>query len=154
MITNDNGKSWCEHEDGKVAVILLTDQMPRSIYRKTGKAFEFDHISRAIAYDMIKSGEWEKAKFMDKFFISLTLEHHENQESLDLLMKLRDRQLEIYQDDQRSVEQLKFFKKMSKLHVDIFEQFGRYPHRNDALCRESTQEEIEWLETGETFGQK
>jgi len=43
--------------------------------------------------------------------------------------------------------------KYAKKHFDIIEKFGRYPHRNDVLGRESTPEELEYLKNAETFGQ-
>ena len=52
-VAEDEGESWAKHEYGKFAIILLCDQMSRSIFRKTAKAFSFDHIS--LKYSKVSS---------------------------------------------------------------------------------------------------
>ena len=66
-----------------MAVILLIDQMSRMIHRKSIKAYENDHITLTLSKQMIENGEWDKAKFMDKQFMLLPLEHSEEKENVE-----------------------------------------------------------------------
>jgi uncharacterized protein (DUF924 family) len=54
--------------------------------------------------------------------------------------------------DAESVKYLADMQNFEETHKKIVDQFGRYPYRNASLGRESTEEEVEWLKTGDTFG--
>ncbi|CAI2377791.1 unnamed protein product [Moneuplotes crassus] len=154
-VVADEGQSWSEHEDGRLAAIILIDQMSRNIYRGTSKAFENDHIGLKLAKEYVDSGDWENAKFLDKQFILLPFEHQEDVKVAQECVELGEKFQEMYKcrnckwTDGNCITFVEYAKK----HVDILEKFGRYPHRNKALCRECTEEEIEYLKTAETFNQ-
>jgi uncharacterized protein (DUF924 family) len=129
-----------------LALVMLLDQVPRNIFRSTPRAFVSDSLAlattnRALArgFDQVVPDAW-------RLFFYLPLEHSENladqQRGLDLLLALPP-------VPGRSTEG-----KMSRLHLEIIERFGRFPHRNAILGRESTQEELAFLiECEHRFGQ-
>ena len=138
------------------------------IYRRSAKAYENDHIGFKLSKQLIESGEWENYKFMDQKFILLPFEHQEWPKIVqEGLGKFYNFTFIIYylewglQYQERfkgrwslTDENTAYFYKMASLHLDLLNRFGRYPHRNHVFGRESTLEEIEYMENGETFNQK
>ncbi|WP_025899678.1 DUF924 family protein [Sneathiella glossodoripedis] len=132
--------SWTEHKEGSLALIILLDQFPRNMFRASKKAFETDGKAREITRHMLDRGFFDQLKDFEKTFAALPLEHSEN---------LQDQQQSLMLFKQFGTElQIEYAQK----HLDIIEKFGRFPHRNAALGRESTPEEIEFLKTpGSSF---
>ena len=153
-VVADEGESWSKFEDGKLAVILLADQMSRNIHRKKAEAFASDHVSLKIAKEMLEGEEYQKAKFIDKQFIMLPLEHSEDIENQEKVVEHAQKYFEEYKDvSEEHKKSAQMFLDYAKQHHDIIKKFGRYPHRNDVLGRESTSEEVEYLNNAERFGQ-
>jgi uncharacterized protein (DUF924 family) len=129
-----------------LAQVMLLDQVPRNIFRSTPRAFASDALAlattnRALArsFDQAVPAAW-------RVFFYLPLEHSEvladQQRGLDLLLALPP------------VEGRPGDGHMTRLHCEIIERFGRFPHRNAILGRESTQEELAFLiECEHRFGQ-
>ena len=63
---------------GRLAAILVVDQMSRMIFRRSAKAYENDKLGFKLAQEMVASGELEKAGFLDKLFIILPYKHQED----------------------------------------------------------------------------
>ena len=108
--------------------------MPRNVYRGTPRAFAFDALARALARHALKERFDEALTDIERFFLSLPLEHSED---------LKDQQ-----DCVRLAAALKDgaeFLFWAQRHEEIIRRFGRFPHRNAILGRESTEEEIEFL---------
>ena len=129
--------AWEETSLSALALVMLLDQVPRNIFRSTPRAFASDHLAlaatnRALArgFDRVVPPAW-------RLFFYLPLEHSEvladQQRGLDLLLALPP------------VEGRPTDRHMARLHVDIIERFGRFPHRNAILGRESTPEELAFL---------
>jgi uncharacterized protein (DUF924 family) len=137
---------WEETPLSALAHIMLLDQLPRNIFRSTPRAFASDHLALAAANRALERGFDQTAPPAWRLFFYLPLEHSENvadqRRGLDLM-------LAIPPVPGRPTEG-----KMSRLHLDIIERFGRFPHRNAILGRESTQEELAFLiECEHRFGQ-
>mmetsp|Transcript_29897 Transcript_29897/g.26445 ORF Transcript_29897/g.26445 Transcript_29897/m.26445 type:complete len:162 (+) Transcript_29897:16-501(+) len=79
-IIKDEGLSWSEYPNGKVAVIIVLDQLARNIFRKQAKAFAADSVALKITKDMIETGEFKNLQFLEKVFVYVPLEHSENLE--------------------------------------------------------------------------
>mmetsp|Transcript_30146 Transcript_30146/g.34503 ORF Transcript_30146/g.34503 Transcript_30146/m.34503 type:complete len:209 (-) Transcript_30146:51-677(-) len=152
-IAADEGASWCKHEDGVVAVILLCDQISRNVFRKQAKAFEFDHISLKLVKQLRESGDWKKYKHIDQLFFSMPFQHSEVLEDVKESINLLQEMSEEVKDDEDKARVLKFSISYAQKHHDIVEKYDRYPHRNEALGRENTPEEIEYLNNADRFGQ-
>lgn len=118
---------------GRLAEIIVLDQFSRNMYRNSAKAFAADPLARQRAYEALDEGVDSQMESKQKTFLYMPLMHSEN---------LRDHDRAIVLFDQPGLElNLEYEIK----HRDIIKRFGRYPHRNAVLGRESTQEEIEFL---------
>ena len=147
-------KSFHHDPTENLTRIIATDQFPRNIYRGTPKAFQYDSVALGITQSMIESGMHEKLSFTERLFVYMPLQHAEDIEvqlqSIQVFADLaKHADHPIYQSGGK--ESLEY----AILHKDIIERFGRFPHRNDILGRQSTAEELEYLASGpETFGQE
>jgi uncharacterized protein (DUF924 family) len=135
---------WASNPQDRLALILLTDQFPRSIYRDSAKAFAFDTKALSLAHTGIDAGSDVALRLLEKVFLYLPLEHSEaladQQRSVSLFQKLVD--------DAGPNEKPTFaeYLDFAVRHRDIISRFGRFPHRNKALGRNSTPEELSFLQ--------
>ena len=144
--------SWLSDSRSCLALIILLDQFPRNIYRGNAKAFAFD----ALARDVVRQGRelsFDRELWpVEKGFFYMPLEHSEVLADQQLCVSLFERLLGNVADTHR--QQVEGSLQWAREHYEIIEQFGRFPHRNEVLGRESTQEEKEYLEGGgKRFGQ-
>ena len=123
--------------------IILLDQFPRHIYRGTANAFKYDHIALQIAEKIINQNWINDLSPIEALFVYFTFVH---QESIEYAQKsiIGFQNLSIYTVSQHS-KIIQSFKKSACRHLEILEQFGRYPHRNEALSRTSTPVELDFL---------
>lgn len=130
---------WRTSPDGALALLLLIDQFARNLYRGTAKAFLGDALAREIAAEAIARGFDKRFPFPDRNFIYLPFEHGETLADQDRYIALLTDCLREFGDV--AAEYLEYGHK----HRNIIKRFGRFPHRNAALGRESTEEELEFL---------
>ena len=151
---------WPLDRDGRLAAILLLDQYSRNMFRKQKQAFEADWMSQKIVNKIINDPEvYNQYATFEKFFFLLVLEHAESRslgEKGLLLWTQMDRDVqektpEIYAQGAGKAIQLGI--KYANDHYAVVARFGRYPHRNQVLGRESTAEEVEYLKDANTYGQ-
>ena len=136
------GSEW-ETPQGYLARIVLLDQLTRNVYRGTAEAFQYDNIARELTKGAINKGFMDNFKFPELQFALMPLMHSENIEDHKLFS-------EILTSVQRRVgpqyeQVINMMAEFAKHHRSVVEQFGRYPHRNPILGRESTEEEEAWL---------
>lgn len=116
-----------------LAAIVVFDQFPRNLYRGTARAFATDPVARRLANAAVDSGIDTTLSNRERIFVYLPFEHSENAadqvRSVSLLGALGDAELDKY----------------ALAHKVIIDRFGRFPHRNVALGRVSTPEEIAFL---------
>lgn len=127
---------WTHDPNSSLALILVLDQFSRNLHRDSAKAFENDDKCVAIVQDMMKSGDDRKVPDDLAPFIYMPLMHSEN---------LADQE-ECITQMQRLGKQDNV--KFAIIHRDIIEKFGRFPHRNKVLGRETTPEEQAFLDEG------
>lgn len=135
---------WKEEPRSCLALILLLDQFPRNMFRATARAFATDAKAREAADHAVRSGFDRKLSPVERLFVYLPFEHGESLEdqrrSVGLFRELAE--------ETGSEELLGY----AERHEEIIERFGRFPHRNEALGRETTEEEAEFLTTpGSSF---
>ena len=135
---------WTGSPRGRLALILLLDQMPRVIHRGTPGAFGQDARARRVADKGLASGADRLLRPIERVFFYLPFEHSED--PLD-----QHRSVELFRDLAAEVpdawrEAFDFYLDFAVRHKEIIDRFGRFPHRNAALGRESTPEEIAFLE--------
>lgn len=127
--------AWESNAEGALALLILLDQFPRNMFRGEARMFETDGMARAIAAGAIVRGfDSQVAKEMRTFFY-LPFEHSED-------MADQERSIALYKTT-GDAELLKW----ADIHADIIRRFGRFPHRNAALGRETTPEEQAFLDT-------
>lgn len=125
---------WAETPEGILALLILLDQFPRNCFRGTGHAFATDPLARMFAVKALDAG-FDRAMENDlRRFFYLPLQHAEDR-------ALQDRQLALFQAMERPADD-----RWAEHHHAVIERFGRFPHRNRALGRETTAEERAFLE--------
>ncbi|MEN9225716.1 MAG: DUF924 family protein [Thermostichus sp. HHBFW_bins_43] len=121
-----------------LALIVVLDQFPRNMFRNTPRAFATDPLALRAARQAVAQGFDRQLLPVQRWFVYLPFEHSENladqQQSLQLF-----RQLESDPASHNAID-------YARRHLEIIEQFGRFPHRNAILGRPSTPEELEFLQ--------
>ena len=119
-------------------------------FRGTKEAFQFDASTVALVRDMIENGEDVKMGIYERGFLYIPLEHSEDIADHELCISSFTKLVEHAGEGHPLVSG---FLKYAGDHKAIIDKYGRYPHRNAVLGRESTPEEVTYLETAERFGQ-
>ncbi|MEB3283447.1 MAG: DUF924 family protein [Lyngbya sp.] len=137
-------KNWKESPDSCLALILLLDQFPRNLFRGQPEAFATDSQALEVAKYAVSQGFDRQMLPVKRWFIYLPFEHSENLVDQEKSIELT-RQLSDDPDSKSSID-------YAIRHWEIIKQFGRFPHRNSILGRESTPEEQEFLkQPGSSF---
>jgi uncharacterized protein (DUF924 family) len=126
---------WSAFAEGSFALMVLLDQFPRNCFRGTGHMFATDPLARLFAREAVAAGHDLKFEASSRVFFYLPFEHSENLADQELSLELH-RSLS---DD---------FQKYAIEHHEIIHRFGRFPHRNRALGRSTTEEEQAFLDGG------
>ena len=141
---------WEATPTGRLALILLTDQFPRNIYRDSPRAFAYDAKALAWCLDGIEQHVDRKLRPIERVFLYLPLEHAESLEHQDKSVKHFGELVSIVDEPDKAV--FKEYLDFAIRHRDIIARFGRFPHRNKILGRQFTAEEIAFLnEPGSSF---
>jgi uncharacterized protein (DUF924 family) len=134
-----------EGTQGALARIIVLDQFTRNVYRGTPKAFAGDELALEAARALDDSGANQTLPPAQRAFSYMPLEHAEN---LSMQMRCVDLFEMLAADAPAYAGMLDYAKK----HYEVIRRFGRFPHRNAILGRESTPEEIEFLkQPGSSF---
>ncbi|QQX59335.1 DUF924 family protein [Pseudomonas chlororaphis] len=141
---------WAQRPQGWLALVVLLDQLPRMLYRETPKSFAGDLRAQALVAQGIAADFDRQLPAMQRSFIYLVFEHCENlavqNEAISRFAALHDEQSP--EDRPVFADQLDY----AERHQKIIARFGRFPHRNRILGRESTPEELAFLrEPGSSF---
>ncbi|MDH5749684.1 MAG: DUF924 domain-containing protein [Rhodospirillales bacterium] len=129
-----------ETPEGSLALVIMLDQFPRNLFRGSPRAFSTDAKARQVSISALERGFDALLRPFQKMFLYLPFEHSE-----------------VLEDQERSVMLFKALGNDNLIdyahrHRDIIARFGRFPHRNAALGRESTEEELVFLSTpGSSF---
>lgn len=122
-----------------VAAVIALDQFPRNMYRATARAFATDALALSISQHAIAAGLDQQLTAKQRWFLYMPFQHSEDRavqaRSLELFTQLGDRDNIGY----------------AQRHKEIIDRFGRFPHRNEALRRESTPEERQYIATHRGF---
>lgn len=130
---------WAETASGCLALAIILDQFPLNMFRGDKKSFSTESKAIAISHAAIRQ-ELDKQIAKDRVaFLYMPLMHSENMRDQDLSVELFE------------VAGLEHNARFAKHHRGIVERFGRFPHRNEILGRQSTPEEIEYLNSKEAF---
>ncbi len=132
--------AWREHPLDALAEIIVLDQFSRNMFRDTPQAFATDSLALVLAQEAIRKKFDKELDNSKRAFLYMPFMHSESKEIHDVAMFLFD---------QPGLEDNFNFEIK---HKAIIDRFGRYPHRNEILGRESTSEELEFLsQPGSSF---
>jgi uncharacterized protein (DUF924 family) len=126
---------WVGDAEGALALMILLDQFPRNCFRGTGHMFATDPLARHYAARAIEAGHDLAIDEQIRVFFYLPFEHSED---------IADQKLSVELHKANAASYLEY----AVDHYDIIERFGRFPHRNGPLGRETTPEEKAFLENG------
>jgi len=125
---------------GALARVLLLDQFTRNIYRETPRSFAGDILALGMSRAAVVNRDDQALTPVERWFLYMPFVHAEDpaaqEASLDLFARLRD---------ETGLSEPVVW---AERHAAVIRRFGRYPHRNAILGRESTAEEIEYLAAG------
>ena len=125
---------WRKDASGRLAEIIVLDQFSRNMFRGSPLSFAYDALALALSQEAISSGTDQRLTPVERNFIYMPFMHSES-------LQIHEDAVELF----RSNGQQGNFDYELK-HKVIIERFGRYPHRNKVLGRESTDDEIEFLQ--------
>jgi uncharacterized protein (DUF924 family) len=132
--------AWRETSEGRLAEVLVLDQFSRNVYRDTARAFAQDALALALAQELVASGQDRSLPLAQRSFAYMPYMHSES--------ALVHAQAALLFAQPSMEDTLRF----ELRHKAIIDRFGRYPHRNALLGRESTPEELAFLsEPGSGF---
>ncbi len=139
--------SWAETPPGALALLLLLDQFPRNLHRGSAEAFASDAHARAIARRVVLGRKLDLALTpLQRVFLYLPFEHGEAMADQDLSVAL----FEGLRDTPALAAPGSVIA-YAWAHRAVIQRFGRFPHRNAALGRDTTAEEAAWLAAGGGF---
>jgi uncharacterized protein (DUF924 family) len=131
--------SWMQAATGCLALIILFDQIPLNIYRGQKQSFATEARAREVASHAILQSFDQQLNDAQKAFMYMPFMHSESLED-------QKRAVELFEN-----ANLKNNLRFAHHHRSIIERFGRFPHRNRILGRESTEAELEYLQSKEAF---
>jgi uncharacterized protein (DUF924 family) len=126
---------WIASPEGALALLILADQFPRNAWRGTSHMYATDPLARLYARQAAQAGFMARVADALKLFFVLPFAHSEN---------LADQDLSVAFSAVLDTEA----REHAEMHRDIIRRFGRFPHRNPMLARETTPEEADFLANG------
>lgn len=128
-------EDWAATPEGALALVILLDQFPRNAFRDTPRMFATDAEAMRVAAAAIDAGHDQAVSEDLRTFFYLPFEHSED---------LADQERAVALFTPLGGEVLAY----AEIHRDIIRRFGRFPHRNRILGRETTPEEQRFLDGG------
>lgn len=131
-------ESWRNTPHGALALVLVLDQFPRNMFRGTPRMYASDKYAMEVASAALLRQTENILTPVQRIFLFIPYMHSENPQD-------QERGMELYatlQNDSRVGRSYDFMRR----HRDVIARFGRFPHRNKILSRESSAEELAFLE--------
>jgi uncharacterized protein (DUF924 family) len=131
-------ESWEASPEGALALVLLLDQLPRNIFRKDPRAYATDAAARAVADRAIEYGFDRAVPPAWRVFFYMPFHHSED-------LADQRRSVELFGTLPRNPDRRGSLRRYGRPYLEVIERFGRFPHRNEILGRQSTDAEIAFL---------
>lgn len=132
-------QTWSAEPEGAVAQILVLDQFTRNVFRDSAQAFAGDARALTAAQVLVNAGLDRTLPGVQRQFVYLPFEHAED-------MAAQNESLRLFAQLERDAPEVGELLVWAQRHHDIVARFGRFPHRNAALGRTSTPEELAFLQ--------
>ncbi len=133
---------WLDDPEGRLAMILALDQLPRNLFRGTPRAFSNDSYTAVLCLAAAHTGQDKALKPIQRAFFYMPLQHFEDSQAQEAGVQLYER---LAEENPEWPVFAEGFAAFARLHRDIIARFGRFPHRNKILNRDSTPEEAEYM---------
>jgi uncharacterized protein (DUF924 family) len=130
---------WCNGPDGTLAFLILTDQFPRNMFRGAPEAFATDSIALHAAREGVAKIFDLKIREPERVFFYMPFEHSEDPADQDVSVRMVD---------ERMPETGAGYALHARAHREVIRRFGRFPFRNVALGRVSSDAETDFLANG------
>jgi uncharacterized protein (DUF924 family) len=136
---------WAEPPRGRLALIVVLDQFSRNVYRGSPLSYAQDPEALELAVGGIDAGMDRELSPMERIFFWMPLGHSED-------LALQERVVRHQEEEAANApphlrEMAEFGISQARAVRDVIARFGRHPHRNEILGRESTTEELKYLRT-------
>jgi uncharacterized protein (DUF924 family) len=139
---------WAATPRGRLALIIVLDQFPRTVWRGTPQAYAHDLRAQHLTLEGLARGHYEQlAAVWERTFFVLPLEHAEELDLLERCVALCEALVPEAPPHLQAI--YRFSAAQARGHRDVVARFGRQPHRNTILGRISTEEELAYLATGD-----
>ncbi len=143
LLVNGGNRYWLQFAESRLASIIVLDQFSRNIYRDTPVAFSADLLALNWCLSGLHDGLDKQLRPIERVFFYLPLEHAEDLELQQLCIVQFQQLVQEVPVQQR--EAFAGFLDYAEQHAEVIKQFGRFPHRNTILGRESTPDELAYL---------
>lgn len=130
---------WSSSPEGSLALVILLDQLPLNMFRGERRAFATEQQAVTVTLAAIDRGHDKSLAGPKRAFLYMPLMHSED-------LRHQDLSVDLY-----SAAGLKDNERFARHHRELIRRFGRFPHRNEILGRESTPEERDYLSSKEAF---
>ena len=130
---------WQETAEGCLALCIVLDQFPLNMFRGQAKSFSSEQLAVKVCKQAVEKGFDLQLPKNQRGFLYMPLMHSENLADQDEAVRLFDAS-DLFENA-----------KFARHHREIVRRFGRFPHRNEAMGRNSSQAEINYLNSAEAF---
>jgi len=134
---------WSNTPRGRLALIILLDQFPRYIHRKSSQAFAYDENAQKLCIEGLRQKMDQSLTLIERVFFYMPLVHAEDSESQEKSIRLYQDLVSLSMSETTQIYQL--FLAYAYAHFRVIKEFGRFPQRNKVLGRESTDAELAFL---------
>lgn len=131
-------RDWDAAPQGTLARILVLDQFTRNAYRATPKSFAGDALALEAAIQLVDSGAHLRLTPLQRWFACMPFEHAED-------MAMQERSVALFTELANEGSDFAPALDYALRHRDVIARYGRFPHRNPILCRDSTPDELAYL---------
>jgi uncharacterized protein (DUF924 family) len=130
--------SWEASPEGALALVLLLDQVPRNIFRGSARTYATDPAARVVADRALARGFDRMVPPAWRLFFYMPFHHSEN-------LADQQRSVQLFETQPRNPDRRASLRRYGCPYIEVIERFGRFPHRNPILGRQSTPEELAFL---------
>lgn len=134
---------WASSPRGRLALIILLDQFPRYLYRRSAQAFAYDKEAQKLCVEGLREKMDQSLTLIERVFFYMPLVHSEDPEIQEQSIRLYQTLVSTSMSETTQIYQL--FLAYAYAHFRVIKEFGRFPQRNEALGRESTEAELAFL---------
>jgi len=134
---------WEKTPRGRLALIILLDQFPRYIHRRSSEAFACDDTALKLCVDGLRDKMDKSLTLIERVFFYMPLVHSEDAKTQEQSIRLYQDLVSLSMSETTQIYQL--FLAYAYAHFRVIKEFGRFPQRNKVLGRESTEAELAFL---------